>query len=38
MMTLIVEQPEEGKLSGETDVLGKNLPLHHFVHHKYHMT
>jgi hypothetical protein len=23
---------------GETDVLGKNLPQHHFVHHKPHMT
>jgi hypothetical protein len=31
-MMVIVE-----KLVGETEVLGKNLPQHHYVHHKSHM-
>jgi hypothetical protein len=26
------------KIGGGTDVLGENLPQHHFVHHKSHMT
>jgi hypothetical protein len=37
-MRVIVEQLMEGKLPGETEVLGENLPHRHFVHHKSHMT
>jgi hypothetical protein len=35
---VIVEKLVEGRLAEETEVLGENLPLHHFVHHKSHMT
>jgi hypothetical protein len=35
---MIVEQLVEGRLAGETEVLGENLPQRHFVHHKPHMT
>jgi hypothetical protein len=35
---VIVEQFVEGRLVGETEVLGENLPQRHFVHHKSHMT
>jgi hypothetical protein len=35
-MMVIVEKLVEQKLAGETEVLGKNLPQRHFVHHKFH--
>jgi hypothetical protein len=37
-MMVIVEQLLEWRLSGETEVLGENLPQGHFVHYKPHMT
>jgi hypothetical protein len=36
-MKMIVEKQMECRLAGETEVLGENLPQHHFVHHKLHM-
>jgi hypothetical protein len=32
-----MEQLVETKLAGTTEVLGKNLPKCHFIHHKSHM-
>jgi hypothetical protein len=37
-MRVIVEQLVEWRLAGETEVLGENLPQHHFAHHKSNMT
>jgi hypothetical protein len=37
-MMVIVEQLLECELTGETKVLGENLPQCHFVHHESHMT
>jgi hypothetical protein len=34
---VIVEKLVEWRLAGETEVLGENLPQHHFVRHKSHM-
>jgi hypothetical protein len=35
---VIVEKLVEWRLAGETEILGENVPLYHFVHHKSHMT
>jgi hypothetical protein len=35
---VIVEKFMEGRLTGETEILGENLLQRHFVHHKSHMT
>jgi hypothetical protein len=37
-MMVTVEQRVEWRLAGETEVLGENLPQHHFFHHKPRMT
>jgi hypothetical protein len=37
-MMVIVEQLVEGRLAGETEVLGENLPQHHIIHNKSQMT
>jgi hypothetical protein len=37
MMMMILEQPVECELAGETEILGENLPQFHFVLHKSHM-
>jgi hypothetical protein len=33
---MMMENLVEWRLAGETEVLGKNLPQRHFVHHKSH--
>jgi hypothetical protein len=37
-MMMSVEQSVERELSGETKVLGENMPQRHFAHHKSYMT
>jgi hypothetical protein len=37
-MMVTVEQLVEWRFTGETELLGINLPQRHFVHHKSHMT
>jgi hypothetical protein len=38
IVKMIVDKQMECRLAGDTEVLGENLPQHHFVHHKFHMT
>jgi hypothetical protein len=38
IVKMIMEKQMERRLTGETEVLGENLPQRHFVHHKSHMT
>jgi hypothetical protein len=38
IVKMIVEKQMERTLLGETQVLGENLPQHHFVHDKSHTT
>jgi hypothetical protein len=35
---MMMENLVEGRLEGETEVLGENLPHSHFVHHKSYLT
>jgi hypothetical protein len=35
---MMMEKLVEGRLAGETEVLGDNLPQRYFVNHKFHMT
>jgi hypothetical protein len=38
IVKMIVEKQMECRFAEETEVLRENLPQHHFVHHKSHMT
>jgi hypothetical protein len=34
VIVMMMENLVEWRLAGETEVIGENLPQHHFVHHK----
>jgi hypothetical protein len=34
---MMMENLVEWRLTGETEILGENLPQRHFVHHKFHL-
>jgi hypothetical protein len=38
VIVMTMENLVEWRLAGETEVLGENLPQHHFVNHKSHLS